>query len=101
MYYPKEMFPTEYPAGFGELYNIVEDPWEMKNLFFDPACGNVVGEMMNDLTEWLITTTRPTTVIPAAIAATPQASVRYENAVNADGKIHPDRIRERLFKNYI
>jgi len=59
VYYPREMFAAEYPEGFGELYDLEADPWEMHNLFFDPAYGSVVRDIMNDFTEWLITTMRP------------------------------------------
>lgn len=101
VYYPREMFTDEYPSGFGELYDLDADPWEMKNLFFDSRYEDVVREIMNDLFEWLITTTRPATVLPATTKATSQASVHYYNAVNADGRIHPDRIRETKHKNYL
>lgn len=101
VYYPREMFPDEYPSGFGELYDLDADPWEMKNLFFDSRYEDIVREIMNDLTEWLITTTRPATILPATTKATSQASVHYDNAVNADGRIHPDRIRETKNKNYL
>jgi arylsulfatase len=29
VYYPWEMFGAEYPDGFGELYDLAADPWEM------------------------------------------------------------------------
>jgi len=34
VYYAPEMFPAEYPEGFGELYNLDDDPWEMTNVYF-------------------------------------------------------------------
>lgn len=100
VYYPREMFADEYPAGFGELYDLLADPWEMKNLFFDAKHKNIITELKDDLTEWLIMTTRPVTIHPPA-KATSQSSRHYENAINADGRIHPDRIREIKWKNYL
>jgi choline-sulfatase/uncharacterized sulfatase len=99
--YPREMFADAYPAGFGELYDLEQDPWEMQNLYFDPAYAGKVEEMRTDLLDWLVTTTRPATILPAATPPSPQETIHYGNAVNADGKIHPDRIRKARTKNYI
>jgi len=109
VYYPPEMFPEEYPDGFGELYDLEADPWEMRNLFFDPDCAAVVRELQGDLLAWLITTTRPTTALGLDVApgdrtvqgyggkfhdaASDQVITRYKASVNADGKFHPDRLR--------
>ena len=100
VYYPREMFAEEHPNGFGELYDLESDPWEMKNLFFDPAYADTVREMKDELTDWLISTTRPKTILPAAKSDTKQTFTRYNNAVNADGRIHPDRIRACAHRNY-
>lgn len=101
VWYPREMFADEYPEGFGELYDLETDPWEMRNLFFEPDCADTVRELQADLTDWLITTARPKTILPSVQRNTPQSTSRYSNAVNADGKINPDRIRESPKKNYI
>jgi len=106
VYYPAEMFPEEYPDGFGELYDIESDPWEMENLYFDAQYADVIREMKAQLLEWLVTTTRPKTLQPAERFGGNQAQTRYHNTVNPDGKIHPDRIRARLAggnmrKNYL
>lgn len=101
VYYPREMFADEYPDGFGELYDLQEDPWEMLNLFFDPEYADVVRDIQMDLVDWFVTTTRPVTILPAVTKATSQTVLCYHNAVNADGKIHPDRIKETKSKNYI
>jgi len=58
VYYTRGMFADEYPEGFGELYDLENDPWEMNNLFFEPAYGEVVAALQKDLIDWLITTTR-------------------------------------------
>ena len=95
VHYVDEMFPEEHPDGFGELYDLEADPWEMRNLFFDPQYAQVVDDMRSDLLDWLITTTRPATVLEAVTTVTPQSVIHYHNAVNADGKVHPDRVREK------
>jgi choline-sulfatase/uncharacterized sulfatase len=101
VHYPREMFADEYPEGFGELYDLEEDPWEMRNLFFDSRYAGVVRELRAELLDWLITTTRPATIHPPAQATTPQSTLRYHNAINADGRIHPDHIRKTKAKNYL
>ena len=54
VFYPREIFAQDYPDGFGELYDLEADPWEMRNLFFDPRYAGVVREMQGDLLDWLI-----------------------------------------------
>lgn len=49
VYYPKEMFADEYPDGFGELYDLQKDPWEMQNLYFRPDSAGVVSDLLRDL----------------------------------------------------
>ena len=94
VHYPREMFAEQYPAGFGELYDLDADPWEMRNLYFEPEYANVVAELAGDLLDWLIVTARPRTVLPAPRLEGEQAVTRYLNTTNPDGKIHPDRVRE-------
>lgn len=101
VYYPRAMFAEDYPDGFGELYDLEQDPWEMRNLFFEPAAKPTIQELMQDLTEWLITTTRPVTILSPGGAPTWQSYQRYRNIINTDGKIHPDRIKETKHKNYL
>ncbi len=101
VHYPREMFAREYPEGFGELYNLEDDPWEMTNLYFDPAHGETVRRLKDELTDWPITTTRPTTVFQARPVETRQGVTRYHNTVNFDGKIHPDRIRKIAGTPYV
>jgi choline-sulfatase/uncharacterized sulfatase len=109
VYYPPEMFADVYPDGFGELYDLEADPWEMQNLYFDPAYAPVIREMQADLLAWLITTTRPATALGLDVAPdeeavtrfsgvfydadSDQVVTRYRCSVNADGKFHPDRLR--------
>jgi arylsulfatase len=99
--YPTEMFADEYPDGFGELYDLERDPWEMHNLFFAPEHAGRVAQMQRELLNWLVTTARPATIYPPATSTSAQSTTHYHNAVNPDGKIHPDRIRAVENKNYI
>jgi len=104
VYYPTEMFCKEYPEGFGELYDIENDPWEMENLYFHKEYQDVRRAMQNDLLDWLITTTRPRTVLGAdqrrdrAKPPGRQTTVRYECWMYPDGKLSPEGIREALQK---
>lgn len=101
VYYPRELFADEYPEGFGEFYDIEKDTWEMHNLFFNPDYSELIHELQRNLTDWLVTTTRPTTILPAVKDESEQATIHYNNAVNSDGKINPDRVRAAGLKNYI
>jgi len=101
VWYPREMFADEYPDGFGELYDLENDPWEMHNLWFESGCRSIVEELEAELLEWLILTTRPRTVLPAVQYVSDQAVTRYNNTVNFDGRIHPDRLRGLGGWNYL
>ncbi len=107
VHYPRAMFPAEYPDGFGELYDLAADPWEMRNLYFEPDYQDIVAELRSDLLEWLITTTRPGTVSGVnsarfgAPALNRQRRQRYQTVVNRDGKINPRRLRDLENKNYL
>ena len=48
----------------GELYDIEADPLERRNLYHDPAHQDTVAACRRHLLEWLIETTRVTTVWP-------------------------------------
>ena len=102
VYYPIEMFSEHYPHGFGELYDLEADPWEMHNLYFDMEYANIVEELKSYLIDWLVTTTRPTTVAHGRSnnVPGPQASRRYDHWINGDGKINPNELRSR-FINYL
>jgi arylsulfatase len=62
VHYQPEMFPGQ---DTGELYNMADDPDELKNLYVDPASHNIVERGRRLLLEWLIRTTRITTSNPA------------------------------------
>ena len=107
VHYPRAMFPDEYPAGFGELYDLEADPWEMRNLYFDLDFRSVVDELRSELLEWLVTTTRPRAVsgVNSARFDTPalnrQRVQRYQTVLNHDGKINPKLLRGAKNKNYL
>lgn len=101
VYYPPEMFPKEYPDGFGELYDLEADPWEMKNLYFELGFQGIMHDMERELIRWLITTTRPATVHPLKVRETYQTITRYHHTVNFDGKINPDHIKSIAGSNYV
>ena len=103
VYYPREMFAAEYPEGFGELYDTEQDPWEMHNLYFEEEHQATVKRIKDRLFDWLVTTTRPTTTLGIRPGLcnkggpdySAQRVTRFKNVVNADGKMHPDRLREQ------
>ena len=107
VHYPRAFFPDEHPDGFGELYDLETDPWEMKNLYFDSAHQNKVHELRANLLEWLITTARPGTVsgVNSARFGSPEVNrqrvLRYQTVTNRDGKINPKLLRQVQNKNYL
>lgn len=104
VYFPREMFPKEYPDGFGELYDLDADPWEVNNLFFDSAHASIVRDMRDELLNWLVTTTRPVTTLAANtghVWGDQQVYNSFHTHHNHDGKIGPDRIKNAPYRNYI
>jgi len=99
VHYPPEMFGKE----FGELYNLQEDPYEMKNLFFEREYQPLVNELRRELLNWLITTSRPITICPSP--ATGDAITRERNyPYQDDGKISLELIKKMIEdgnKNYL
>ena len=46
---------VHYPSQpYGELYDLRADPWEMCNLYGQPAHDAVVNELRTRLTDWMI-----------------------------------------------
>jgi len=104
VFYPRDMFPKEYPDGFGELYDLAADPWEMRNLFFDPAHLAKVEEMKAELLDWLVSSTRPGNVHGVNSGALPggtQVVPHYGVWTHPDGKIGPTEIRPCAGGNYL
>lgn len=107
VFYPRDMFPQEYPDGFGELYDLAADPWEMRNLYFEPAHRGKVEEMKAELLDWLVATTRPASVLGANSSwwkpapKDVQVRERYRVWTHHDGKIGPNDIRPHAGGNYL
>lgn len=101
VWYPKEQFADEYPDGFGQLYNLRDDPWELKNLYFDPPHRAKVGELHADLLHWIVTTTRPATTHGPELPDTPQTVTRYQHRVNADNKLPHQAVKDTTIPNYL
>lgn len=99
--YPKEMFKDEYPEGFGELYDIEKDPWEMENLYFYPEYSQVIKEIKQAFIDWLITTTRVKTAHPLKIDFSWQVKTRFNSRINFDGKVNPEKLNKENKKGYL
>ncbi|NBB96379.1 MAG: sulfatase-like hydrolase/transferase [Planctomycetes bacterium] len=105
VWYPRDMFASDYPDGFGELYDIEADPWEMNNLYVQDAYQDTVRKMQADLMDWLVTTSRPVTVLQItptdADRADPSKRIRYTCCTEADGKLNWRRIATIRGTNYV
>jgi arylsulfatase len=101
IFYPREMFAEEYPQGFGELYDLEKDPWEMNNLYFNPEFSKKINEITRDLAEWLILTDRSKTALPWIHKEGEGWKTRYKNSVAEDGRIGYNEIKVNRKGNYI
>jgi len=101
VYYPKDMFKDEYPDGFGELYDLRSDPWEMNNLYFNPEYRETALSLERDLMDWLVTTTRVVNSNCSKQPTGPQSLERFGCRTNLDGKISPDDLRGIDNVNYL
>ena len=94
VHYPEEMFGLD----VGELYNLDEAPLETKNLYHDPAHQDIVNKSRRLLLEWLTTTSRFVTTLPAP-SGTEYSKVAEDG--KESNKYGPkDRIRRKSF-NYL
>jgi arylsulfatase len=96
--YTINRFP-EYPEGFGELYNLESDPWEMNNLYFDQEHKQRVSAMTDRLLRWRLETTRIITALPWTVREEHEYYTRYHNSYTADGKIGSKEILESRKNN--
>ena len=96
IYHPKEMYQEVYPDGFGQLFDLEADPYEMDNLFFKPQYQDLIGEIREELLEWLITTTHPVTHNTAKVKYDEHEQMYscYKHLYNLDGKMNPDHFRQ-------
>jgi len=89
--YPRGMF-AEHPEGFRELYDLSEDPWEMRNRAQDPACADLCGELEARLFDWLLTTQRVVSTNAANPAPGPEVVERFHVRVGPDGRIGSEHL---------
>lgn len=103
VFYPQRMFTKEFPHGFGELYDLEADPWEMKNLYFEPAFQSMVDAAARELLSWLVTTTRIRTALPMRRPREEswQTHKRFRQMVHADHKISTRNFEQLPNKNYL
>lgn len=103
VYYPRDLFAAEHPAGFGELYDLANDPWETRNLWSDPAHAATVRALERELLDWLVTTTRPRSTLGASTHADlgEDAQETLSGRVQADGKIPGSRLATIGARNYV
>jgi choline-sulfatase/uncharacterized sulfatase len=103
VYTPKETFAEEFPDGYGELYDLESDPWEMNNLYFKEDSGPIVARMMALFVDWLHTTTRVRTVNGLSNERGWQYRKRYGRTVAWDGKVPFEPFRDAMFplRNYL
>jgi len=99
--YAREMFPDEYPDGFGELYDVDTDPWEMHNLYFEPTHADTVTQLQRDLLLWLMATTRPVTAHDVTPDPAHPVTTAYHQSLGRDGKQNPAWFHTRNNGNYL
>lgn len=63
--YPSGFFPPEH-GDVGELYDVARDPWELTNLYASADHHEIVERLRRRLFDWLVTTQRVQTTLPAA-----------------------------------
>ena len=90
--YAKDRFP-EYPDGFTELYDLAEDPWEMRNLALAPGHEKVIATLTDELMRWRMRTSRFTTALGAFQGDGPEWTHRYKNSTADDGRIGSEDVR--------
>jgi len=95
------MFAKDHPEGFGELYDLEADPWEMNNLFFDPGFARTVEELRSELLDWLVTTTRPRSCLGLKRVEGEQRKTRFRVSTCLDGRVSPRRLEAIAGSNYL
>ncbi len=94
--YPRELYAQEHPQGFGELYDLATDPWEMHNRWADPAYAAIRMELESRLYDWLVTTTRVVSTNCVSPPPGPQVQERFYVRTELDGKISPAHLRAHV-----
>lgn len=100
-----QYLPEFQGEDFGELFDMEQDPYELKNLYFDPAYQDVVQELRYKLYCWLVRTTRIKTANPTIPCTGLEKDVSggmswdlapYYGVYDRDG-----RIGERFYRDLI
>ena len=93
--YPPEMCDG---ADFGELFDLKDDPWELNNLYRDPAHKEIIHDLRYKLYLWLIRTTRHVTVSPSALGHDGKSWINWELAdiCDDDNKVGRDLIKRLI-----
>ncbi len=86
VHYQPEMFGGE---DVGELYDLDNDPWEINNLYYDPAHREKVNEMRHRLLDWMIKTKRVATTHPGI----DENGETFRHKVDEDGRVGYARTR--------
>jgi choline-sulfatase/uncharacterized sulfatase len=106
VHYPRGFFGPDAPEDFGELYNLAEDPWEMRNRYDDPACRDKVAELRRDLLDWIVSTTRVKTILPGVPArvkdaGTGDGAFTFRQHQDSDGKLSWREIAACRSRHYL
>ena len=86
--------------GFAELYDLEADPWEQENLALLRSTAPRWRRLRAELIDWLVTTTRPTTVLRLPEAAGPSASCTTTARSTATAS-SPGCVAELTILNYL
>lgn len=70
----------------GELYDMVNDRWQLRNLYNNESYERIKIELQKKLLDWLITTTRPVTYF-SALALGERLDYYSRNTGEEDGKV--------------
>jgi choline-sulfatase/uncharacterized sulfatase len=95
---------------FGELYDRINDPWELHNLYFDPEYKEIVQDLRFKLYQWLVRTTRIYTANPKIPATKIDNDVSagyswdladYYGIYGRDGRVGQEFLNTLIEKNQI
>lgn len=96
------LFPPEVHGGqaHGELFDLIDDPWELNNLYDDPAQAAAREKLTLALVHWLATKRRPVTANPMPPPDPQQPGRRgWDEAPElyaSDGRLRPGVIEQLL-----
>lgn len=102
-----QYLPEFQGEDFGELFDMENDPYELKNLYFEPEYQNVVQDLRYKLYCWLVRTTRvktANTIIPYTSGGGNSKRITWDLAeylgtYDRDGKVGEKFFGELIQKN--